>query len=59
MEGGSFVGALKVTKGRLWGQESLFMGGLSWATWSGLIYRDFEIWLKGALEVECLYVGAL
>jgi len=40
-------------KGRLWGLASLFMG-LSWATWSGLIW-DFERWLKGALEVGHFY----
>jgi len=29
MDGGcSFVGALKVTRGRFWGRESLFMGAL-------------------------------
>jgi len=34
--GAPLLGALKVTKGRLWGWASLFMG-FSQATWSGLI----------------------
>jgi hypothetical protein len=29
---------------------------LIWATWSGLFYGNFEAWLKGALEVELLYL---
>ena len=33
------------------GNPSLW--GLSWATWGGLIYWDFQIWLKGALGMEC------
>jgi len=33
--------------------------GLSWATWSGLIYRNFEIWLKVALGLECFSVWEL
>jgi len=28
--------------------------GLSWETGVGSSTRDFEIWLKGALKVECL-----
>jgi hypothetical protein len=27
---------------------------LCWTTCGGLIYWEFEIWLKGALEMECL-----
>jgi hypothetical protein len=42
--GRTFFGALKRMKGRFWRPEPLFKG-LSLATWSGLIYRDFEIWL--------------
>jgi hypothetical protein len=35
------------------GDGNLSLWGLSWATWGGLIYWDFEIWLKGALGMEC------
>jgi hypothetical protein len=51
-------------KGRLWEWTSLFMGAqlgnLEWAHLPG----TFELWLKGALEVECLplrelYIGNL
>jgi len=38
---------------------NLSLLGLSWASWSGLIYCDFEIWLKGALEVKCLSLWEL
>jgi hypothetical protein len=46
--------ALKVMKGRLWGWASLFMGAQV-----GSSTRDFEIWLKGAMKLVHLPVGAL
>jgi len=56
--GAPLMGALKVTKGRLWGWESLY-GGPVGQTGVGSSTRDFEIWLKGALEVECLSLWEL
>ena len=52
--GAPLLGALKVMKGRLWGWASLFIGAQV-----GSSTRDFEIWLKGAMKVAHLPVGAL
>ena len=43
-------------KGRLWGWASLFMGAQLEVRQPGMgsFTRDVEIWLKGALKVECL-----
>jgi len=59
-EGGApLLGALKVMKGGLWGWASLLMGAelgnLVWAPLPGTL----RYWLRGALGVECLSVGAL
>jgi hypothetical protein len=35
------------------GDRHLFIG-LNWVSQIRNTYRDFEIWLKGALGVECL-----
>jgi hypothetical protein len=56
--GAPFLGALKVMKGRLWGWASLLMGSVG-QPGAGSSTGDFEIWLKGALGVESLSVGAL
>ena len=58
--GALLLGALKVTKGRLWVWASLFLGAqLAGQTGVGSTTGDFEIRLKGALEVGSLSVGAL
>jgi len=49
---------LKVIKGRLWGWASLFMGAVGQPE-VGSYNGNFEIWLKGALEVECLSLWEL
>ena len=50
--GTPFLETLKVTKGRLWGWASLFWG-------AQLGKLDFEIRLKGSLEVECVSMWEL
>jgi hypothetical protein len=54
------LGALKVMKGRLWGQESLFMGAqfgnLEWVHQLGTLRYGRK---KRALEVECLSLWEL
>jgi len=49
------LGALKVTKETLWGWESLY-GGSVGQPGLGSSTGDFAIWLKRALEVECLFL---
>jgi len=48
------LGAPKVMKGKLWGWASLFRGAHLGNLDLGSSTGDFEIWLKGALEVGCL-----
>jgi hypothetical protein len=38
LKGGLLYWGPWVMKGRMWGQAFLFIG-LSWATWSGLVYQ--------------------
>jgi len=49
LKGGLFYWGTWVMKGRLWGQAPLFMGAQLVSS-----TRDFERWLKGALEVGSL-----
>ena len=51
--------ALKVMKRRLWGWASLFMGGSVGQPGVSSSTRNFEMWLKGALEVWCLSLWEL
>ena len=53
------LGALKVMKGRLWGMGIPLYGGSVRQPGVGLSTRDFEIWLKGTLEVWCLSLWEL
>jgi len=52
--GGSSVGEPISYERKALGMGISLYGGSVWATWGGLIYWDFEIWLKGALRMECL-----
>ena len=52
--GAPLLGALKVMNGMLWGWASLFMGAQLGQSRVGSSTRDFEIWLKEALDVGCL-----
>jgi hypothetical protein len=52
------LGDLKAIKGRLWEWASLFMGAVG-QLGVGSSTRNFEIWLKGALVVECLSLWEL
>ena len=57
--GASLLRALKAMKGRLWGWASLFMGGSVGQPGVGSSTGDFEMWLKGALEVWSLSLWEL
>jgi hypothetical protein len=59
--GGSFVGGHKGYKRKALGRRISLYGGSAGQAGVGSSTGDFEIWLKVALEVECLSlsVGAL
>jgi hypothetical protein len=57
--GGCFVGGPESYGRKALGMGISFYAGSVVQPGVGLSFGDFEIWLKGLLEVESLYVGAL
>jgi hypothetical protein len=54
-----YWGPWKLCRGRLWWWASLSLGALLENLEGGIFTRDFERWLKGAVEVECLSLRQL
>ena len=52
--GAHLLGTLKVMKGRLWRRASLSTGSPLGNLEGSSSTKDFERWMKGALDVECL-----
>jgi len=59
MEGGSFARGPEGHERKALGMGISLHGGSVGQPGVGSSAKDFEIWLKGALEVECLSVEAL